>query len=441
MLSHLRLYPLLIPGLLAAGPGGGPAAAQATAEASEKTAPRRIPTERAIEMFEARVEKNPADHLSLTVLGRLHLRHAEQEDDLQSYAKAERTLLRAREADKDYEPARIYLAIAMQARHGFAESLELLAPLLEESDPSPLVLATAFDAELGMGRYDTAEKLLTRLIARRRSPAVIARQARLAELTGRVPAALLLLEQARKDAEGADRSPSDLAWYAFRCGDLRWAQGDLKASRRHFEQALEADPDFPPAGEALAAVTAAEGEYSAAIEAYSAVVKRSGAPPAMAALGDVYEKTGRPELARQWWDRAEAAMVEEAKVAAAAHYREVANFLCDHDRELPTALSLARKDLQLRPDPFGYDTLAWALYKNGRYTEAESAMDKALKWGTQDARLLYHAGMIQHALKHPERAADLLSQCLAMNPHFSLLQADVARRTSSELNSDVASQP
>jgi tetratricopeptide (TPR) repeat protein len=99
----------------------------------------------------------------------------------------------------------------------------------------------------------------------------------------------------------------------------------------------------------------------------------------------------------------------------------------DHDKNLDEALALARKERERRKDVYTCDTLAWALYKKGLHAEAKAASDEALRLGTRDPRLLYHAGMIAYALGESGRGADYLRQALAINPAFDVLQADVAR--------------
>ena len=56
-------------------------------------------------------------------------------------------------------------------------------------------------------------------------------------------------------------------------------------------------------------------------------------------------------------------------------------------------------------------------------------MKSAMQLGTRDALLYYHAGMISQALGENRQAAQDLSQALAINPHFDLLQAHIARLT------------
>jgi Flp pilus assembly protein TadD len=77
--------------------------------------------------------------------------------------------------------------------------------------------------------------------------------------------------------------------------------------------------------------------------------------------------------------------------------------------------------------------LAWALFKNGRVAEARAAITDALRLGTRDARLFFHAGLIHEASGDRARARDFLARALRTNPHFDVLQAAVARRALADL--------
>jgi hypothetical protein len=61
-------------------------------------------------------------------------------------------------------------------------------------------------------------------------------------------------------------------------------------------------------------------------------------------------------------------------------------------------------------------------------------MTAALGLGTRDARLFYHAGMIELALGDAETAAGYLRLALATNPHFHPRHVEDARRTLETLN-------
>ena len=98
------------------------------------------------------------------------------------------------------------------------------------------------------------------------------------------------------------------------------------------------------------------------------------------------------------------------------------------------------EQLHLRKDIYGYDALAWALYKNDRVDEAAQAMTQAMKLGTQDAMLFYHAGTIYQGLDDLRQARGYLKQALNLNPNFSVLHGELARQTLTAL-SDIEAAP
>ena len=79
-------------------------------------------------------------------------------------------------------------------------------------------------------------------------------------------------------------------------------------------------------------------------------------------------------------------------------------FYANDDRDVAKALDLAKQDSYSLPDIYGYDALAWALYKNKRFNEAAEAMTRAMALGTQDATLYAHAGLIEHERGHSAQA-------------------------------------
>src|SRR5438874_5397791 len=161
---------------------------------------------------------------------------------------------------------------------------------------------------------------------------------------------------------------------------------------------------------------------SEAIELYKKAAAISPDPLVVIPLGDLYLQTDQSFLA----DVAHR-QLEKAARGQSAYDRELALFYADHDKNLPEAVELATKDLKVRKDIYAYDTLAWALCKNQRYEEAAKAMTEALKLGTQDASLYYHAGLIYQGLRDKAKARSSLEKALALNPHFSILQAERAR--------------
>jgi tetratricopeptide (TPR) repeat protein len=95
---------------------------------------------------------------------------------------------------------------------------------------------------------------------------------------------------------------------------------------------------------------------------------------------------------------------------------------------LEKALQLALAELRTRKDIYGYDAAAWAHFKNGNLEEAQIFIEQAMALGTRDAQLYFHAGMIALELGQKDQAREYLEEALAINPHFSILHAEKARR-------------
>src|SRR6185312_7243150 len=110
-----------------------------------------------------------------------------------------------------------------------------------------------------------------------------------------------------------------------------------------------------------------------------------------------------------------------------SYHRAWSLFLLDHGRRLGEVLDKARHELETRRDIYGWDVLAWALYRNSRIDEAALAAANALSQGTEDAMLYYHAGMIERAAGRPTRARAYLAHALAINPLFDAVHPDSAR--------------
>ncbi len=92
-----------------------------------------------------------------------------------------------------------------------------------------------------------------------------------------------------------------------------------------------------------------------------------------------------------------------------------------------------KREHAAREDVFTYDALAWCLFKKGLLAEAAEAIKQAKRFGTRDACILYHAGMIQDALGNHHRAAEELQLALNTDRAFNAVQAEAAQRRLDEI--------
>jgi tetratricopeptide (TPR) repeat protein len=155
-------------------------------------------------------------------------------------------------------------------------------------------------------------------------------------------------------------------------------------------------------------------------------------PASLAALGDLYAAVGDERAAADRYATVEAIATLQA-VNRRLYDRQLALFRADHGGDLDGALEIARQGLVTRRDIYGYDVLAWVLFRLGRLDEARQASDSALAMGTPDARLWFHAGMISAGLGDDDRARTELTRALDLHPAFDPLLAPRAAETLAEL--------
>jgi tetratricopeptide (TPR) repeat protein len=381
-------------------------------------------TDEAIGLFEQRVKARPTDFTSFATLGDLYERKGRETDDLDCFARAEEALRASLALFPKYTRAKVALAVVLCDRHKFAEALELAQEVYQAKPSNHDALATVGDAQLELGRYAEAETSIRELAKRLpTAPAVLARLAHLEEMKGRPEDALQTVRRTTELLKKKGASADALAWYQFREADILFNLGRLDESGTIAEAILKAVPAHHDATASLARVRAAQGRTADAIALYEKAVAIAPDPSMLIALGDLYSLSSDTQRTRENFERMERATSDQPE-----YRRVLAVFYADHDHNLTRSLELARQDLEQRKDVYGYDALAWALLKNGQVEEAEKAMTEALKLGTQDARLFFHAGMIQHRLGNREKARELFSRALALNPHFSARDAGQIRQ-------------
>jgi tetratricopeptide (TPR) repeat protein len=391
-------------------------------------APGMKTTDEMIKFWQARFERDPRDFISLTFLGEAFIRKARETGDVSEYERAHATLQEALEMHPNYEVAQAYLSVVQYVKHDFQGALDLASQVYAAHPNAIQALATMGDAQLELGRYAEAEATYKQLNEKAPSAPVYTRLARLAWLHGQPAQALNWMQQAVADSDETGLSGENSAWYHFQLGELYFNSGQLEQADAQYAAALQAFDNYYLALAGRGKVRAAQGDYKEAITFYEKAVSIIPHPDLLAALGDLYTLTGDSIKAKQEYDTVEFIGKLQA-INQVIYNRQLALFYANHNLNLEKSLVMAQKELENRKDIYAYDTYAWALYKNNQYSEAAEMMKYAMKLGTRDAMLYYHAGMIYRALGEDKQAEQMLSQALAINPHFDLIQASIARHT------------
>jgi tetratricopeptide (TPR) repeat protein len=412
----------------------------ASAPQPEAVKPANPQRKQTIEFLEAKVRSDPDDFIAYNMLASEYLREMRETGDI-AYLELALRSAKASLAAVPAEQNKGGLAVLAQAEfsaHDFAGSRDHAKRLAEIDPGKGYVYQLLGDAHFELGEYDEARAAFAKMeefggFQAITQVAIEQRLARLALLEGDDKKAKDHIANAIRIAERPPRvNDETVAFCHWQAGELEFAAGNHKAASAHYQTASKIVPNYLRASASLARVMAAEGDLQGAIKSLEDVTARMPDPAYVALLGDIYAKAGRvEEAARQY------ALVEQiARLGAAKgglYDRELALFYANHDLNVEQACESASAQYQIRRDIYGADIYAWACHKAGRLEEARTAIAEALRFGTQDARLFYHAGMIEKAAGNKDTARSHLTAALKLNPGFDPAQADLARLALREL--------
>ncbi|HMV99844.1 MAG TPA: tetratricopeptide repeat protein [Acidobacteriota bacterium] len=222
-----------------------------------------------------------------------------------------------------------------------------------------------------------------------------------------------------------------MAWCRWQLGEIAFSIGDLENAEKHTRDALTTFPNYYRALASLGRVLAARGDMTGAITHYEQAVKILPDPTFVAALGDLYKLAGREKEAAAQYELVEK-IGHLSAINGAVYNRNLAMFYANHDLKPDEAYAMAVKEFEVRRDIYGADAVAWTALKARKVIEAQTAIQQALRLGTQDAMLFYHAGMIELAAGNKSAARKYLGDALKLNPKFDPLQATIAQKALAE---------
>ena len=379
-------------------------------------------TDQRIALLQRAAREGVADPPAYASLGDAYLQKARDTGDPSYYSRADRSFGLARRGDARNLDAVLGAGTLAGLRHDFGEQLRLgrearrLAPGLTASLP---VIA---DAQIELGRYETAERTLQRMLDAKPNLTSYARVSYFRELNGDLEGAL----QSMRLAVSAGAAASEnVAYLQTLIGDLELQRNRPAAARTAYRSALARLPGYAPAGAGLARVDNAAGDLDGAARRLRDVAGRLPLTSHLTLLADTDAARGAERAAARDLDvvRAQQRLLQAAGTRPDA---ELIVFEATHG-DPRAAVRLGRRLWTEAPSVRSADALGWALTRAGRPEEGLAWSVRALRLGTREPLYHLHAGLAAKAAGRAGPARAELRAALTGRAALSPLQARDAR--------------
>ena len=370
----------LVAGLVVAGAVG------------QQPSPKPSPVEARIDAAQAKLKVGRASSGLYNELAAALLRKGRDTDDPAVYEQARAAVSHSLQLTPgDYEARKLEVRVLL-GEHEFAKALALATELNHRVPDDLTVWASLADVNMALGNYEDAERQAQWAIDLRPGNTLgFEKAAELRELFGDVPGAIEFWEEASRRT-----SPNDLdeqAWLVTEKARLELAEGHQQQAEELLQQAFGLFPESVFATGVLARVREAQGRFAEEAVLFG---KRYAS---VKSVRNLYDWAEALEKSRQKSEAA-AAFVRfetEARSESSRSYnsdRELVFFYLRYKPNPAAALAVATKMSAVRHDVATLDAYAWALFSNGKYSDAKTQMDRALAVGVRDPEYFSHATQI-----------------------------------------------
>jgi tetratricopeptide (TPR) repeat protein len=377
--------------------------------------PNPVPTDKRIAAAEGRLKQQPENNAAADELVTAYLQKMRETADGSYLERATRLVDAMLKRDpSDYSARWHQVEIELQ-RHHFKRVITMTDALTAERPDGVVVWGLRGDAFMELGEYDSAQAAYQKMVDLRPGLSSYNRIAFYRFVTGDVEGAIDIMRQAIR----IGGPPENLAWCLSDMGSMLFKTGAIAEAEKAYREALKEFPGYHRALAGLSRVLAAQGRYEDAIEAALKAQSQAPFPEYAALLAKLYRKTAQESPAEQQialldvCDKLDQATGEFAN-------RNLSLAYSDLDHRAERALALAKAELDVRRDVYTFDALAWALFKNGKATEAAAAMDKAIRQNTPEPAFYEHAAKIFEAVGRSEMARRQHERAEALNPKFDI---------------------
>jgi tetratricopeptide (TPR) repeat protein len=380
---------------------------------------------RTVDEMTARLAKKPDDARAVVQLAEALLRLQRVNNDGRAVITAEERLRAFLTLAPDHYEAQRMLTAVLLSQHRFGEAIAQAESQRARDPRDAWNYGAIGDGYLELGGYDKAFEAFDRMGELQPGAASYARVSYGLELKGDLDGAIEQMRHASEATTPGD--PESLAWHFSQIGQLLLQKGRLVEARLQFERAAATFADHPFAIDGLARIRIVEGDLVSARQMLQGQLARVPTPDVAATIGDLSMRLDEATQAERYFTMSE--QIERAAWGNGARQPQVlARLLAERGRSLAEAVALAEEAAATRKDIFTMDTLSWAYYRSGRLEDAKKASALALRTGSRDARILFHAAEIHAASGDVSEARRTLDRIPAPGASGDVLIADGIRK-------------
>jgi tetratricopeptide (TPR) repeat protein len=344
-----------------------------------------------------RVAADPRSAQGYLELALALCREARDSSDSEAYNQANAAVDRALELSPGNHEALKVRIMVMLGRHDFAAALAQASELNRKVRDDISVWGYLSDAHVGLGDYAEAVKDAQWILDLRRGSALgFTKAAALREIYGDLEGAGQYYDEALLRTSQND--VQERAWLMTQNARLQLTLGNPKRAGEMLAKALALNPASQFTLANLARVRASEGNYPEAVSLCRQRLKSAPRAGSLYDLAVMLEKSGQAAEAETTFREFETKARAETANPLNAN-RDLVFYYADQRNSPAKALAIAAKEAETRHDSDTLDAYAWALYRSGKFDDAQTQMDRALATGVRDGIYFCHALQIATALQ------------------------------------------
>lgn len=404
---------------------GTPPTGQITvsADIQGSSSARTTPAQLRIAAAKLQIHADPRKSQAYNELALAFLRRARETGDPTYLREAEGALATGIAlAPNDFQLQKTHVALLL-ARQQFSQAKKEATALNQKTPDDVMTYGYIAEADIALGNYQNAEasaQWMLNLLPYNVPGLLIA--AELRDLYGDFEGAIECLDRAY--TETSSDETEELAWILNQTASLRIHSGNLDAASNALNEAERLFPRYPYTFENRAELKLAQGK---AQEAIPLLRELEQTPHVLYQMAKAEAAAGNPEQAELAYARFEEAARQLIDTPTndnrelILYYASRADDSSDSSPASSSAtaaqrsLDLAKREVRLRQDVWTLDAYAWALYVNGKYTEADLQIQKALAVGIRSDQVFDHAGHIALKLNRQPDAARYFEAVVQLN--------------------------